>query len=264
MGRHEARLSRWVDIVGEVLRQPLAELPYAVVHDELTETFDADATGLHWMDPTGVELLHVRPAEHDVDGYAGLRPVATSNPLARWYATTRSPAPQSQRRVPSSIADARCAATWVEASRPYGVTEMLCIPLVTGPDRMRAHLVARQRGDFTDEEFELARRLQPALAGLDRQAAELRRWQEGTTAGPQAGDGGADRGRAAVQEARLTGRELTVLPLLAEGLTAAAIGRRLVISTRTVHKHLEHVYTKLGTADRLTTVLRARQMGLLP
>ena len=67
-----------------------------------------------------------------------------------------------------------------------------------------------------------------------------------------------------MQEARLTGRELTVLPLLAEGLTAAAIGRRLGISTRTVHKHLEHVYAKLGTADRLTTVLRARQMGLLP
>ena len=65
-------------------------------------------------------------------------------------------------------------------------------------------------------------------------------------------------------EARLTGRELTVPSLLADGLTAATIGRRLVISPRTVHEHLEHVYAELGTADRLTTVLRARSAGLLP
>ncbi len=55
-----------------------------------------------------------------------------------------------------------------------------------------------------------------------------------------------------------------MLLLLSQGLTAAAIGRRLAISHRTVHKHLEHVYAKLGTADRLTTVLRAQHAGLLP
>ena len=67
----------------------------------------------------------------------------------------------------------------------------------------------------------------------------------------------------AAKETRLTGRELVVLGLLGDGLTAAVIGRRLGISTRTVHKHLEHVYSKLGTGDRLTTVLRAQRSGLL-
>src|SRR3954454_5643251 len=56
---------------------------------------------------------------------------------------------------------------------------------------------------------------------------------------------------SAAKETRLTGRELAVLGLLGDGLTAAVIGRRLGISTRTVHKHLEHVYSKLGTGDRL-------------
>ena len=69
---------------------------------------------------------------------------------------------------------------------------------------------------------------------------------------------------SAAQETRLTGRELEVLGWLGDGLTATAIGRRLGISTRTVHKHLEHVYSKLGTEDRLTTVLRAQRSGLLP
>ncbi|OJF12874.1 helix-turn-helix transcriptional regulator [Couchioplanes caeruleus] len=63
---------------------------------------------------------------------------------------------------------------------------------------------------------------------------------------------------------RLTPRELDVLALLAESLTAAAIGRRLGISAGTVHKHLSALYRKLGTGDRLATVLRARALGLLP
>ncbi|MCS7477291.1 LuxR C-terminal-related transcriptional regulator [Umezawaea endophytica] len=63
---------------------------------------------------------------------------------------------------------------------------------------------------------------------------------------------------------RLTQREFTVLAVLAEGLTADAIARRLDISPRTVHRHLQHLYRKLGTADRLATVLHAKSLGLLP
>jgi len=264
MSRHEAGLAHWFGVVGDLLRHPLTELPYPAITAELAPTFDADAGALHCVDGTGVALVHVRPAEHDVDGYTGLRPIATTNPLARWYAATRSLAPQSHGRVPSGIADARCTAEWEAFSRPYGVTEQLCIPLDVVPGRMRFLVVAREHRDFSDAHVDLARRLQPVLVGLERQAAELCRWQQCTQVCPQAVDGGADRGRAAVAEARLTGRELTVLSLLADGLTAATIGRRLVISPRTVHKHLEHVYAKLGTADRLTTVLRARSAGLLP
>ncbi|HEX6339617.1 LuxR C-terminal-related transcriptional regulator [Umezawaea sp.] len=63
---------------------------------------------------------------------------------------------------------------------------------------------------------------------------------------------------------RLTQREHTVLAVLAEGLTADAIARRLDISPRTVHRHLQHLYRKLGTADRLATVLHAKSLGILP
>ncbi|GAA5124556.1 response regulator transcription factor [Pseudonocardia adelaidensis] len=60
----------------------------------------------------------------------------------------------------------------------------------------------------------------------------------------------------------LTPRELAVLGELADGLTAAAIGRKLLITERTVHKHLERL--KLGVGDRLAAVLRAQRLGLLP
>ena len=61
----------------------------------------------------------------------------------------------------------------------------------------------------------------------------------------------------------LTGRERAVLQLLSEGLTAQGIGHALVISPRTVHTHLAHVYAKLGVSDRLRAVAVAGQLGLV-
>jgi DNA-binding CsgD family transcriptional regulator len=63
---------------------------------------------------------------------------------------------------------------------------------------------------------------------------------------------------------RLTTRELATLRLLAESLTADAIARRLGITVGTIHKHLASLYRKLGTRDRLETVLCAQRLGLLP
>ena len=60
---------------------------------------------------------------------------------------------------------------------------------------------------------------------------------------------------------RLTTRELATLRLLAESLTADAIARRLGITVGTVHKHLASLYRKLGTSDRLETVLCAQRLG---
>ena len=70
-------------------------------------------------------------------------------------------------------------------------------------------------------------------------------------------------GRSEPARPRLTEREMTVLGLIAQGLTAAAIGRRLGISARTVHRHLGNLYRKLNASDRLVAVLRAQAMGLL-
>jgi DNA-binding NarL/FixJ family response regulator len=63
--------------------------------------------------------------------------------------------------------------------------------------------------------------------------------------------------------ARLTARQRQILALLSEGLTVQAIAHRLYLSPRTVGKHLERLYRRLGTSDRLTTVLQAQRFGLL-
>ena len=75
------------------------------------------------------------------------------------------------------------------------------------------------------------------------------------TAGP------ADRWREIAGRYDLTARETAVLTALLDGLTAAAIARRQQCSPRTVHKHVEHIYRKMGVHDRLEA---ARAVGELP
>ena len=52
----------------------------------------------------------------------------------------------------------------------------------------------------------------------------------------------------------LTARESEVLDQVALGLTNQAIGHALGCSPRTVAKHLEHAYRKLGVACRVSAV----------
>jgi DNA-binding CsgD family transcriptional regulator/tetratricopeptide (TPR) repeat protein len=63
--------------------------------------------------------------------------------------------------------------------------------------------------------------------------------------------------------AGLSGRELEVLRLVARGLTDAAVAERLSISPRTVARHLQSVYNKLGVSSRTAAAAFAFEHGLL-
>ena len=78
---------------------------------------------------------------------------------------------------------------------------------------------------------------------------------------------GAGRGAATVVPGlaeQLTARELEVLALLAAGAPNPRIAEQLVISLDTVKKHVSHLLSKLGAANRTEAVTRARQLGLIP
>jgi two-component system nitrate/nitrite response regulator NarL len=61
----------------------------------------------------------------------------------------------------------------------------------------------------------------------------------------------------------LSQREREVLELIAEGLSAPDIGRRLHVSPATVKTHLQSLYEKLGVSDRAAAVASAMRNGLL-
>jgi ATP/maltotriose-dependent transcriptional regulator MalT len=58
----------------------------------------------------------------------------------------------------------------------------------------------------------------------------------------------------------ITHREAEVLRWLAEGKSNPEIGIILAIATRTVKKHLEHIFPKLGVENRTTAAARALEV----
>ena len=61
----------------------------------------------------------------------------------------------------------------------------------------------------------------------------------------------------------LSGREVEVLRLVADGCTNRAVGSLLGIGEATVKTHLGHVYEKLGVTDRASAVRTAWELGLV-
>jgi DNA-binding NarL/FixJ family response regulator len=63
--------------------------------------------------------------------------------------------------------------------------------------------------------------------------------------------------------AGLTGRQLEILGMLAEGLTNAQLAGRLFISSKTVDHHVSAILTKLTANSRTEAVHIARARGII-
>jgi two-component system nitrate/nitrite response regulator NarL len=74
---------------------------------------------------------------------------------------------------------------------------------------------------------------------------------------------GEIRLRARDERERLTPREHEILTLIAEGLSAPEIGKRLFLSPATVKTHAQRLYEKLGVSDRAAAVAEAMRQGLI-
>ncbi|MFC4785183.1 response regulator transcription factor [Nocardioides sp. MAHUQ-72] len=74
---------------------------------------------------------------------------------------------------------------------------------------------------------------------------------------------GAVLRRSTTAAARLSPREQEILELLADGLRAGEIARRLYLGESTVKTHITHLYEKLGAANRAQALVTAMRRGLL-
>jgi DNA-binding NarL/FixJ family response regulator len=97
--------------------------------------------------------------------------------------------------------------------------------------------------------------LDPAVAG--KLVASLRETAAPAPAPPTA------RTPGPTAEGGLTGREIEVLRLIAQGATNREIAETLVISEGTVKNHISNILSRLGLRDRTQAALYARDAGLL-
>jgi DNA-binding CsgD family transcriptional regulator len=195
---------------------------------------------LAWTRNTSLVRANARSLEH-----------APTHPLYQIYARGEQ-GPLTVSDVVDETVWRRNSSYLISREEVDGATRHLGVPMPAPPGAVRCLLVCRPGRDFSTRDREFARRIQPLLIRLDRHLIELQKLHASLP--------------APVQPAAKVGvspRELTVLALLAEGLTAVAIARRLTISSHTVTKHQENLYRKLGTNDRLTTVLLGQDLGLI-
>jgi DNA-binding CsgD family transcriptional regulator len=181
-----------------------------------------------------------------------------SHPLVRYHGVRRG---QGVRRISDelSMSEFRRTALYADHYRRIGIDRVIALPLLNDGRMLVSFVMNRTGPDFSERERERLELLQPHLAFLYRQASTL-----------AGGDPGPDRTSSTRQEAEirvdppiapatagLTPRECEVLRWLACGKTDADIAALLGLSPRTVQKHLEHIYVKLGVETRTAAVMHA-------
>jgi len=74
--------------------------------------------------------------------------------------------------------------------------------------------------------------------------------------------GSASAGRAAEPPDGLTHREVEILGLIAQGLTNPEIAQRLFLSNHTVKTHINRIFAKTGSRDRVAAIAYAQRHGI--
>lgn len=123
--------------------------------------------------------------------------------------------------------------------RRIGIDHVVAVPIVSNPRLVMSFVLNRAGRDFADRERDLLNRMQPVLANLYRvtsMTARLTREQ-------------------ASPAIRLTPREREILQWVGAGKSDAQIAAILGLSARTVQKHLENSYVKLGVENRTAAAM---------
>jgi DNA-binding CsgD family transcriptional regulator len=164
---------------------------------------------------------------------------AATHPLVAHHLRTGEPGPLRL----SDFAGARALrrlGVWADFYRPLDIRYALCVALPAIGSVGVGVAFHRARRDFDDEERLLLARVRPALAIAVRHAS------------------------AAEMPVTLTTREAQVLRLVALGASNGEVALALHISPRTVEKHLEHVYRKLGVSGRYAAIASSRSSSVRP
>jgi DNA-binding CsgD family transcriptional regulator len=190
------------------------------------------------LDMRRMAPVAVATSDGAVVDLAAFAPHAADHPLIRHHVRAGDPGPLL---LSDFVSPRRLHALGVYADfyRPLGIEHALCVALPSAGATGIGIAFHRSAHDFTEAERSLLARVRPALAIAVRDV-----------------DGDTQPG--------LTAREAQVLRLVGRGATNCEIACELEISARTVEKHLEHVYRKLGVTGRFAAMGYARSSSVSP
>jgi DNA-binding CsgD family transcriptional regulator len=200
-------------------------------------------------------LRHAYMVEHPA-GVISLSQVKTferlagQHPLIRHYALTRETQP---RKISDflSLSEFRRLDLYQEFFRHLGVNYQIAVTIPSWNSVVIGIALNRTQRDFSERDRAVLDVIRPHLAQSYRNAMERAALRERTEAAE-----GALWSVPAACLGSLTRREQEVLVLVADGKTKMQIAARLSLSPRTVQKHLEHIYDKVGVRTRTGVAMR--------
>ena len=167
---------------------------------------------------------------------------AHQNPLLQHFLATHDGRAQRMSDV-ATPAELHATDLYRRVYAPIGLEYQMSFVLPSRDQRVLAFVLSRTRQDFSDEEVAFVEAARPHLIQSYRNALEhstlLRRLGESSPVPPRD-----------LRAHGLTKREAEVLRLVAAGRSNADVAETLELSARTVQKHLENAYRKLGVSSR--------------
>ncbi len=175
------------------------------------------------------------------------------HPLVRFHTSTPD---GGVHRISDSMPDGAFRRTplYADYYAAIGLDHAAALPLHVDARLLVSFVFNRVGRDFSDRERALLELVRPHLSTLYRQSCALEQAQRELAAG-----GAPDASTAGLSSdamAALTAREREVLGWVAAGKTNAQIAQILGAQPRTVAKHLERVYEKLGVETRTAAAMR--------
>lgn len=245
--------SHWLDLALDTVGSFDSVIPWGSICRELGRQLDSPVTGEFSWDKLGRGIVNAHPMPNwfDLPQVAARAPEL--HPIARRYASDHDVTVMSMSDVISpSEASVR---EYVAELGEHRIGQHLWIPVTYQGSGPHVIGVCRDKDDYTVSERAHAELAQRVVVALHRHQVTMSRLRGGASDRPL-------NSVVAATSLRLTSRQAAVLCLAAEGLTSRAIGRRLLLSPRTVERHLQNAYTRLQVHDRVTAIRRAEAAGL--
>jgi DNA-binding CsgD family transcriptional regulator len=236
--------ARLLDLLAELLGTLELEVLRERLLVALEHAVPSDWVSINEIGPDPADMYSViRPAVpprlHEIWAQYG-----HENPLIERFARTRDTRPYRFSDVVSQD-EFRALALYREFYAVLGVEHQIAFVIEFSPPRYVGVALSRRERDFTDLERTLLDRARPYLIQIYRAAHAT-----STLHAELQARGSASEQVERLMQRGLTAREAAILERVAHGQANRDIAADLRVSERTVGKHLERCYRKLGVTNR--------------
>jgi DNA-binding CsgD family transcriptional regulator len=210
--------------------------------DAVVRAVPADYASLNDVSPDPERTVAIVAPELSPEAIRAFAELAHENPLVQRYQSTRDGRAYrfSDVVTPDDLHGRRI---YREFYGPLGLEHQIAFTLPSRAERILAIALTRRETDFSDDERDLLNLARPFL---------IQSYQNAIAHGQALAAADADPARVIgdLRDLGLSLREAEVVRLVALGRSNRDVGATLGITERTVAKHLQHCFTKLGAANR--------------